>query len=141
MVKNTIQDLKHQNLKETVLKFHHEIESIIDTYKVTEISMERFVSRGLLGSLSEYICIMQGILAINPKIQVFNLVTAATWKNSFNKSYKLNDFYKQAKKLKIQAHEIDAVMIGLYFLSGGNYFKGLKAQQSREKMLIKLSTL
>jgi hypothetical protein len=106
MIKNTIQDLKAYNLKDTVLRFHKEIEDMIDKYAITEVSMERFVSRGLLGSLAEYICIMQGILSINPKIKVFNLVMAATWKNSFNKSYELNEFYKQAKKLKIQPHEI-----------------------------------
>jgi Holliday junction resolvasome RuvABC endonuclease subunit len=94
-IKNTIQDLKDYNLKQTVLKFNQEIEDMIDKYKITEITMERFVSRGIRGSLSEYICIMQGILAINPKITAFNLVTAATWKNAFNKVYVLKDFYNE----------------------------------------------
>ena len=141
MIKNTIQDLKAYNLKDTVLRFHQEIEGMIDEFNITEVSMERFVSRGLLGSLSEYICIMQGILAINPKVKVFNLVTAATWKNSFNKSFNLNEFYKMARKVKIQPHEIDAIMIGLYFLSKGGYYKKLSKARAREKMLKRLCTI
>jgi hypothetical protein len=44
-------------------------------------------------------------------------------------------FYKQAKKLKIQPHEIDALMIGLYFLStDGKYFRNLSKARARQKM-------
>ena len=140
-IKNTIQDLKDHNLKETVLKFNQEIEDMIDTYNVTEVTMERFVSRGIRGSLSEYICIMQGILAINPKITAFNLVTAATWKNTFNKAYSLKDLYKQARKLKLEDHEIDAVMIGLYYLGKGQFFAKLSKASAREKILKRLSSI
>ena len=140
-IKNTIQDLKPYNLKEVVLRFHKEIEEMIDKFSITEITMERFVSRGIRGSLSEYICIMQGILAINPKITAFNLVTAATWKNTFNKVYDLNEFYKQAKKLKLENHEIDAVMIGLYYLAKGQFFQRLSKASARTKILKRLSSV
>lgn len=139
MVKNTIRDLKPVNLKDTVSIFNNEIDDLIETFSVSEVSMERFVSRGLLGSLSEYICIMQGIISIHPKISTFNLITAATWKNSFNKRYALKEFYKQAKKIKIQPHEIDALLIGLYFLSKGDYFKNFSTEKIRSRILSHLS--
>lgn len=139
MVKHTIQDLKGLNLKSVVLKFHKEIDVLIKKYNVTELTMERFVSRGLMGSLSEFICIMQGILAIHPRIKVFNLVTAATWKNSFNKSFDLKEFYKMAHKLKILPHEVDATMIGLYYLDKTRYFERLKKKINREKTLARLA--
>lgn len=138
MIKNTIQDLKGYNIKPVVLAFNKEICSLIRKYKITELTMERFVSRGLLGSLSEFICIMQGILAINTRIKVFNLVTAATWKNCFNKSYVLNDFYKEAKALKVEPHEVDAVCIGLYFLNK-EIFKRLASKKSRAKLANRLA--
>lgn len=138
MVKHTIQDLKGYNIKPVVLAFNKEICTLIRKYKVTELTMERFVSRGLLGSLSEFICIMQGILAINTKIKIFNLVTAATWKNCFNKNYVLNDYYKEAKKLKIEPHEIDAVMLGLYFINKELFLRLVK-KKSREALLIRIA--
>ena len=138
MIQNTIQDLKGYNIKPVVLAFNKEICALIRKFKVTEVTMERFVSRGLLGSLSEFICIMQGILAINTRIKVFNLVMAATWKNAFNKNYNLKDFYKEAKAKQIEPHEIDAVLIGLYFLNKDLFFR-LAKKKSREALLIRIA--
>lgn len=141
MVENTIQDLKGDNIKPVVKKFHSEIQKKINTYGISELTMERFVSRGLLGSLSEFICIMQGILSINSKIKVFNLVTAATWKNAFNKHYELKAFYKLGKQYGILDHEVDAALIGLYYLGKAQHFTKFKYAKYRHRFFKRLKSL
>lgn len=138
MFKNTIQDLKPKNLKPAILQFQDELNQIIDKFSVSAVAIERFVSRGLLGSLSEYICIMQGMIAVHPKIKYYNLIIPSTWKNCFNKSYQLKLYYKEASRLKIQPHELDAALIGIYYLNKEVY-KSFRRPKFRTKFLSKLS--
>lgn len=137
MIVNTITDLKPHNLKEVVKKFNREVVKLLKRYDIDEVTMERFVSRGLMGSLAEYICIMQGIVSINKRVTIFNLVMAATWKNQFNKSYDLKEFYKDAKSLKIQVHEVDAILIGLYYVDK-TLFGKFSTSRFRKQFLRKL---
>lgn len=138
MLKHPIADLKAHNLRPVCLQFHAEIDSLIDAHQVQAVSMERFISRGLLGSLAEYICIMQGIISLNPKLKAFNLVTPPAWKNAFNRHTDLKDFYKQALKLKIKPHEIDAILIGFYYLGGGLAFRKFSMPAYRQRFLSRL---
>ena len=140
MFKNTITDLKPQNLKDTVKDFNKAVVSLIKKYSVEEVSMERFISRGLLGSLAEYICIMQGIIAINKRVKIFNLVAAATWKNSFNKNYNLKQFYKDAKEHGIIVHEVDAILIGIYYIDKSLFAK-FSSDRFRKQFLRKLQNV
>lgn len=135
-IKNTVNDLKPVNLLAAFDTYRQEILSIINRFNITEVVAERFVSRGLLGSLSEYVCNMQGITASIPGLTVFQLVMPATWKAAFNKNFKLNDFYKVVKKeAGMTPHQLDAVCIGLYFLSGKELFNAFSSFRGRKQFL------
>jgi hypothetical protein len=110
-LKDTIQDLK-LNLYESVIMFENEVDTLIAEFNVTHIVGERFVSRGLLGSLSEYVNIMLGICAAKSSVN-FMLIIPATWKNQLKKKLDLELLYRE---LKVTKHEIDAVMIGVYYV-------------------------
>lgn len=111
VLKNTITDLK-DNLYNRTCVFDTEIIDLVAVHGVTHIIGERFVSRGLLGSLSEYVNIMLGICSCRAKTD-FQLLVPATWKNRFNKVYDLDKLYSE---LRVTKHEIDATLIALYYI-------------------------
>lgn len=139
MLSHPLADLKAHNLKPVILQFNAEIDQLLTTHQVQAVSMERFISRGLLGSLAEYICIMQGVISVNPKVKAFNLVTPPAWKNSFNRQADLKAFYKLGLKYKIKPHEIDAVLIGFYYLGAGLAFKKFSRPSYQHKFLASLA--
>lgn len=98
--------------------FRKEIDSWIQTYNPNGIIIERFLSRGLLGSLGEIVSIMIGIISERYSLPI-KLITASTWKNQWNRKfseYPLDELYKQCK---ITPHQLDAILIGRFGLELG----------------------
>lgn len=111
MLTNTVRDLKG-DVFGRIKAYDEEIGAIVSQYKVGSIVAERFVSRGLLGSLSEYVNLMLGLTS-KFATDDFCLIIPATWKNRFNKKYCLKSFYKEASCTK---HVVDATLIGIYYI-------------------------
>lgn len=132
MVKNTITDLTG-NMTQSSNKFKREIQGIVREYKADIIVAERFMVRGRFnGAAAEHLNIMLGIIAtINVEKR---FITAAQWKNSFNKLYSLDDFYKE---VPLVPHRIDASLIGLY---GSHYFTGSRPFECLEGRINKCRT-
>lgn len=99
-----------------------EIEKWVDLYEPNGIVIERFVSRGLHGSLGEYVSAMIGMLRMRYRSLPLLPIMAATWKNAFNRRHRveLNDLYPQCMTTP---HQLDSCFIGIYGLE-----KGLKVQ-------------
>jgi hypothetical protein len=73
----------------------------------------RWVRNQSSNSVFTAISLMLGLVATVFKNNTC-FVTAASWKNSWNKHYDLNEFYKELKPYGIPTHRIDAVNIALY---------------------------
>ena len=97
-------------------RFNKEINSIINTYSIKEITAERFLVRSqhLKGISTELVSFMLGILSTKRHTK---LVIAAQWKNWINSNDKelLNTLYILYNHL--ETHQIDAVLIGYYVYS------------------------
>lgn len=122
--KNTITELvdnKGVPLHVRIRRFKKEFISYLDKWKPRRVMAERFMPRGIRGTLIEVVNIMIGVMAaicVRRKIN-FRVLTASTWKNSLNKRFRrtkndnpLNRLYK-AFKIK-QRHYIDAMLIAHY---------------------------
>jgi hypothetical protein len=126
MLRNPVNILKDSNIfNEQIKKFSLEMKKLI--YGVDYIIIERFIARGRFGGfMGECINIMIGIIAYFSKGKVI-LITAATHKNFFKHMYsiKKKDFQNLIIKKKLQPHEKDAIMMGLYFLHTKGYSRTL----------------
>lgn len=137
MVKNTVRDLKG-NIDDPINAFRAEVEGIIVQHDITVMVAERFVSRGLLGSQSEYVNIMLGTCFQIPQIQNRQLIIPATWKNAFKKFYSLDDFYKERPRGTTK-HEIDSSLIGIYHVNknifGSVPYDGFESVKRRKRIM------
>lgn len=97
--------------------FLAEMDRWFDLYKPNAIVAERFQTRGLLGPLVEIVSVMLGLLAGRYNVPI-KLITAATWKNDFNRRfpYQLDDLYKKAR---VTPHQLDSCLIGAFGLELG----------------------
>ena len=99
--------------------------------------MERFMARGMKGTTIELVNIMIGYLSAMWKSRnkrSFKLLTAAQWKNEWNRRSDLKEFYKKAS---CEVHQVDAIGIGMYggaFWFDAEPFKDIKLF---EKELVK----
>ena len=110
VLKTTVTELK-VGLSGQVAAFKKQMSDIVSRNHVTHIVGERFVSRGLLGALSEYVNLMLGICScLCPD---FCLIIPAQWKNAANKHICLVDYYKH---IKVPAHIVDSTMIAIYYI-------------------------
>lgn len=115
MLVHTVKDLTSKTDSQG-RDFSHEIRGIIKRFKIDYIVAERYMNRGRTGTTNEVINIMLGlIIAQSPKIPK-QLITAAQWKNSFNKIDCLNTVYGESR---LVPHVIDATFIALY---GSRFF-------------------
>jgi len=112
MLNNTITDLK-VSIKDQSKLFKEEILEIIQEYQVDSIILERFMSRGHGGTTIELVNIMIGVLLGMPcaALKRWKLVTAAQWKNEWNRRADLSAFYS---KVSGTVHQVDAIGIGMY---------------------------
>ena len=136
----TINDLTQDLFTADHVKFIEAFLAFIDEYKPDEIMAERFISRGLKGSMGEKVSAMLFTMATicwyrNIK---FTLVAAQAWKNTFNKRHfypaKLDELYKMVGKTK-NAHRVDSCLIACYALNGFEYL----AKNNRvDKLVLKV---
>lgn len=90
--------------------FKAEVRRILRKHKPTHLIAERFMTRGIKGATIEYISVMLGVLT-QMGIKNVKFITAAQWKNRWNRYYCLDDFYPQ---VCIEDHQVDAANIALY---------------------------
>lgn len=125
MLVNTIKTLTG-NLREPIELFRMELLDIVQQYEVDFLAAERFMSRRLGGTLIELVGFMLGIaMGVVGSTKSFHkdgikLITAAQWKNEWNKVSDLEAFYKT---VDIPVHEVDSIGIGLYC---GRKFMGIE---------------
>lgn len=113
MLLNPVYELKGHDVGRRVAKFKNEILSIRRTYGVEFATAERFMTRGHGGTTIEAVSLMLGVVATIFKTNI-HFVTAAGWKNAWNKHYDLKRFYDEMKPYGVQTHQVDAVSIALY---------------------------
>lgn len=137
MIEHPVTDLTGSlvNQKEA---FKKEVQGIVDKHDVDIIVAERFQNRGRMGGATgELVSFMLGVLS-EFDVADLMLVTAAQWKNEFNRVQDLKEWYADSE---LVTHRIDAANIALYgacvyleikpfkFLETGygRYKKGLNA--------------
>lgn len=113
MVGSAIKDLKEEDTGERIKRFTNEIKRLKRTHKATFSTAERFMTRGHGGTTIEAISVMLGVVATVFGTEV-RFITAANWKNAFNRWYNLDKMYGEMKPYGIPTHQVDAVCIGLY---------------------------
>ena len=119
-VDDLIFDLKTNNLDEQYTNYKNFWDKTLK--KVDTLVIERFQNRGIRTLSVELISFMNGILyqiCCDKKID-FVYLTAATWKNKFNKEnplYTVDSIYERAKDYGLVTHQVDAALIGLYHIS------------------------
>lgn len=109
MVQNPIRDLTG-NLQKQVAAFEREMKREVKQFDVDIIVAERFMNRGRNGNTGELVSFMCGILMKISGTHL-ELITAAQWKNAFNRVQDLKALYKESS---LVAHRIDAACIGIY---------------------------
>lgn len=116
--------------KVALKKFMDEIHPWVALYKPKAIIAERFQTRGNGGPLIELVSVMLGVLSGYYYPMPVKLITASTWKNSFNRRFQpeLGSMYPDAEKLdlkliypelKMTPHAFDSSLIGIYGLEFG----------------------
>lgn len=93
-----------------------EIDRWITKYEPECIILERFQSRGGMGPLIELVSGMVMAVCTEYRDRPCKVITAATWKNQFHrtfKDYELNDVYPECLTTP---HQLDATLIGIYGL-------------------------
>lgn len=109
------------DIAKSIQEFEKELKRLDKAYGPFDaVCFERFQSRGLKGNTIECISLMLGLIArhyTSKKIPVM-LITAAQWKNAFNKELDLKGLYAShkmtTKQFKKEIHEFDAALIGVY---------------------------
>lgn len=116
MIHTTIKTLDDDILVNAT-DFLGEVSALFKKFKPQQFIMERFMARGMKGLTIELVNIMIGIhlgwlterkFSFERRVK---LITAAQWKNEWNKNASLEDFYK---KPDVVPHQVDALGIGLY---------------------------
>jgi hypothetical protein len=95
-----------------------EIDRWVKLYHPDGLVAERFLSRGLQGSLGEYVSCMIGFTAQKYDHMPFFAPMAATWKVPLQKrfGFDLKELYKECGTTP---HQLDACFIGIYALEKG----------------------
>lgn len=100
--------------------FLSEVALWVDAYQPHGIIAERFQTRGgaNMGALSEKVTMMLGLLAGVYTSLPVKWITAATWKNEFQRrfSFQLDDVYPICRTTP---HQLDSCYIGCYGLEKG----------------------
>ena len=112
MLDNTIKELT-SSIKEGTQLFRNEILELREEYSIDHMIMERFMSRGMKGLTIELVNVMIGVMMgmWSSNSRAFKLITAAQWKNEWNRRADLKEFYT---KVDCEVHQVDAIGIGLY---------------------------
>lgn len=110
----------HLNIgfREGLADFLAEVEEWTTKYEPQAVIAERFQSRGgRTGTTGEVVGIMLGALCTHYMHLPLRLITAAMWKNEFQRKHgNLKDIYKTCRTTP---HQLDSAGIGLYGLNKG----------------------
>ncbi len=114
---NPLRELK-AFLQDQTAFFQEELREITDEYGPFDFCIaERFQSRGRGGGATiELINVMLGIVLSTVKCDT-RVVTAATWKNSFNRSYSLESLYSEIDEYGLTSHQLDATLLAIFRVS------------------------
>lgn len=120
MISSLLTDVK--KAQEQSELFRNEIVALYSKYKFSHIVAERYQTRGIKGKTVECINLMLGVLLNEFYDLEITLLTAATWKNQYNRKNNLNDLYldlkdaeaKKKTKDRKQIHELDCSLMGVY---------------------------
>lgn len=115
---NPIHGLTREVLEPQRDAFVAELGQWVSLFEPNAIVAERFQSRGLKGSLVESVNLMLGIILGHYSDRSIRLITAATWKNRFQKAHSVDLKYLY-KVCGAQPHQLDATLIGLWALEQG----------------------
>lgn len=120
LLKYPIYDLTKFNAQRK--EFLEEIGQWMNLFQPNAVVIERFVSRGLHGSLGEYVSSMIGLIGGRYTDLPLLPLMAASWKNAFHRRHpvELDDLYRDCRTTP---HQLDSSFIGIYGLE-----KGLKMQ-------------
>ena len=112
MLEETLKDMTG-NVKEKADLFLNAVKVLKEEYEIDHTIMERFMSRGMKGLTIELVNVMLGIMlgSWKKKQRNFKLITAAQWKNEWNRRADLKEFYD---KVSCTVHQADSIGIGLY---------------------------
>ena len=108
-LKYPIRDMKN-NVPESAKRFRSEVVAIRKRFGATLGIAERFMTRGIKGATIEYISLMLAEL-LHVGFDDVKFITAAQWKNRWNKMATLDDFYKD---VLVVPHQVDATSISIY---------------------------
>jgi hypothetical protein len=133
MIQHTIKDIKGE-VKTESLAYQREIKSLLK-FKPDSIFAERYLLRQAVtgGTTTEGINMMLGILTVSSGQVPLRYITAALWKNAYNRMFgkaQLKQDYKLAKGI-CTPHQMDAALIGIfgmYSLSDTKPFEDFKIE-------------
>lgn len=103
------------NYKTGFDKWLAEIDLWVQLYQPHGIILERFMTRGTMGSTIECVGIMIGGLTARYNLPI-KLLNAATWKNAFHRRFPTEELDLIYKVCKTTPHALDSVLIGCYGL-------------------------
>lgn len=110
MVSSVITDLT-DNPRKQALAFRKEMLAVCKTYNADVFVAERFQNRGRFsGNTGELVSMMLGVMMSLPVLDVMT-ITAAQWKNAFNRVGDLDQLYKDSA---LVPHRVDSTSIALY---------------------------
>lgn len=118
----TITSLKYDEVVSGFAQYKSSIRKLFKKYKPDGVIAERFMSRGLRGSLGEYIGAMLTLIIdltifyhtkIKKVTPVIMPIAAVTWKNRVNKVFDLKHSYKICQT---EPHELDATLMAFYLM-------------------------
>ncbi len=110
MVDKVIRDLTTNPMKQA-LAYRSVMNKMVKTFDADVVIVERFQNRGrFAGNTGELVSMMIGMLFTLPVKDVMT-ITAAQWKNAFNRVADLESFYQQSS---LVAHRVDAASIAMY---------------------------
>jgi len=141
--KHTVTTL--EELKEQFDSYRKGLDKFCGKHKPDLVIIERFIARGIKGSLGERISYMLALTIDKYEdagIPVM-AVLASSWKNSANTrlSMPLKDLYKRVSHDGVESHELDAVLMGHYLWSkhsGCELFSGLKSMKHLTRLVQKI---
>ena len=118
MVWTVVRDLKGRSPTDEILEYLAWITSIEDQYDVRAHIAERYMARNTSRStVIEAVSLMLGGLALHcaQTKKAFKVIPASEWKNEVRRAgVDLEAAYARAKGNKVEPHEVDAALIGVY---------------------------
>lgn len=108
-------------LEDNTNNFLSEFEALLDLVEPDVVVIERFQTRGLMGTTVELVGFMLGLIGgcvrrrniTNEVHTVFKPIIASQWKNAVNRKLSLPDVYEKLGSGKLH-HRMDALLMSLY---------------------------